>query len=297
MAMRSLLSVIVAFLVSSSVLFMTQGGVALAAFHCMRIDAVKAGWGGNANVQYVELRMDNAGHLFVAGHTLEFFDGSGTLKATFTFPANVTNASLGESILIATSEFNAAAQGGAADFAFSNANTVAANGGDPLHPVQPTNGRVVYGPGTSACFGAGPLLVDSVAYGTATADFGTAASALAGANDTHALRLGNLNTMPVNNSTEYSPQMVSSTSFSVAMGNLATDFTTPRNNGRMVLALPAPPPSVGGIAEAPAVVPAAAIATGSGGHAMWYAVAAGMAAVTAAGAAAAWTWRRRRAEE
>jgi hypothetical protein len=104
MTMRTLLSVILAFLVSSSVLLMTQGGIALASFHCMRIHAVAGGFNGNNNIQYVELRLDMAGHNLVFGHTIQFFDTSGQLKATFTFPSSVANGTMGDSILVATSQ-------------------------------------------------------------------------------------------------------------------------------------------------------------------------------------------------
>jgi hypothetical protein len=252
----------------------------------MRIHAVKAGFGGNANVQYVELRMDLAGQAFVSGHTLQFFDASGTLKATFTFPANITNSSTGDSILIGTSEFNSVAQGGLADFTFTNANTVAVNGGDPLHPIQAPNGKVVWAAGTLNCGATAP--VDSVASGSAAADYGTATVALPGPSDARALRLSNLNMTPTNNSTEYALSPVSTTSFMVAAGNLASDFSTPRNNGRMVLAMNVVVPSVGGTAD----VPDAFAPKGSGGgHGAWYLVAAG---VVLAAASAGTLLRHRR---
>ncbi|MBF6601092.1 MAG: hypothetical protein IVW36_11340 [Dehalococcoidia bacterium] len=239
-------------------------GVGYAAFHCMRIHAVKAGFAGNANVQYVELRMDLGGQGFVAGHALQFFDGSGTLKATFTFPANVANAATGDSILIATSEFNAGAGGGQADFVFTNANTAGVNGGDPLHPLQSPSGKVVWAAGSLNCGGSAP--VDSVASGSAPADYGSATAPLPGATDARALRLNNLNTLPMNNSTEYALSPVSGTSFTVAAGNLASDLTTPRTNARVVLAL-APPNSVGGVAEPPgAAAPASRAAAGAPGR-------------------------------
>jgi hypothetical protein len=263
----------------------------------MRIHAVKAGFGGNANVEYVELRMNSAGQAFIAAHTIQFFDGSNTLKATFTFPANVTNSSLGDSILIATSEFNVVAGGGAADFTFSNTNTVASNGGDALHPLQSPNGKVLYAPGSSQslpCNAGGPP-VDSVAYGTATANFGTASGALPGASDSRALRLSNLNSPPSNNSTEYSLQQVSTTSFSVAAGNLPTDFTTPRNNGRMVLSMTAPA-AVGGVAEVPGG-PIASTASSEGARSpsitlLWLGAAA-FATLTASAAGALFVGRLR----
>src|SRR5262249_42863624 len=85
--------------------------------------------------------------------------------------------------------------------------------------------------------------VDSVAYGGATADYGTTAVALPSPGDNRALRLSNLNPAPANNSTEYSLNAVSTSTFMVAPGNLASDFTTPRNTARTVPQLgPEPPP-------------------------------------------------------
>jgi hypothetical protein len=65
------------------------------------------------------------------------------------------------------------------------------------------------------------------------------------------LRLNNLNLMPTNNSTEYTLSAVSTTSFAVPSANLASDLSTPRNNGRIVLAMVPSSPSVGGIADIP----------------------------------------------
>ena len=145
--MRYLALLVTGLTVAVAAMVLPSADVTYAAFHCMRIHAVKAGFGGNANIQYVELRMDQSGQPFVGGHTMQFFDGSGTLKATFTFPANVANSANGESILVASSDFNSSVMGGAADFVFSNGNTVGANGGDPLHPLQSPNGKVVFAAG------------------------------------------------------------------------------------------------------------------------------------------------------
>lgn len=267
--------------------------IAYASFHCMRIHAVMGGYNGNSTIQYVELRMDEPGQEFVALQPLEFFDAAGVLKATFTFPANVTNASTGDSILVATSEFNAAAMGGTADFTFSNANTTASNGGDPLHPVQSPGGKVVWLPAGPTCTVRNPP-ADSVAYGGATADFGTAAVALPSPSTNMALRLNNLNTIPTDNSTEYALNPVATSTFMVAPANLPTDLTTPRNNGRVVLKLPAA--SVGGVAVE-AALPARPVAASATGGRRSYGVEAGIAAaavVLAAVACGAWVMRRRR---
>jgi hypothetical protein len=225
---------------------------AFAAFHLMRIHAVMGGLNGDNTVQYVELRMCSGGQNFVGGHTLKFYDGSDTLKATFTFPSSpfppVPNASLGESILIATSEFNTASigpgvggSGGDADFTFIASgpmtNTVASNGGDALHPIQGINGKVRFGhqegEGCDANFVTDPHDIDSVAYGTATADIGSAAPALSSPSDATALRESDI-TGPVGNNTDYSLQPTSSMAKTVAIGSLTTDLDTPRNNSRQV---------------------------------------------------------------
>lgn len=265
--------------------------VAYASFHCVRIHAVMAGLNGNSSIQYVELRMDQPGQEFVALQPLEFFDAAGVLKATFTFPANVTNASTGDSILVATSEFNTAAMGGTADFTFSNANTTASNGGDPLHPVQSPGGKVVWLPGGPVCTFRPPP-ADSVAYGGATADFGTAAAALPSPSNSNALRLDNLNITPTDNSTEYALRGVSGSTYTVAPANLPADLTTPRNNGRVVLKLAT---SVGGVAVVPALPsrPAAVGDTGGGSYGVEIGLASAGFALAAA-ACAAWYMRRRR---
>lgn len=299
--MRSLLSVVLSSLLSVSMLFLSQGNVAYAAFHCVRIHAVAAGFNGNNKIQYVELRMDVGGQTFLAGHSIQFFDATGTLQATFTFPpgtfpfgASVANGAIGDSVLIATSEFNAGVTGGASDFTFSGANTT---GADPLHPVQAPGGSVVWAGPNAACV---TLMapVDSVAYGSAMATYGTAAMALPSPGTMQGLQLSNLNLAPSNNSMEYALMNLSTSTFAVPMANLATDFTTPRNNSRSVLKLNvAAPPSVGGVAEdpGPALAPDATARAGGSGH-PWDAIAiAGGAAAAALACGAGWYVYRRRA--
>lgn len=218
---------------------------ASAAFHLIRIHAVMAGVNGDNTIQYVELRMCSGGQPLLAGHTLKFYDGSGTLKATFTFPSNVSNASAGDSILVATSEYNAASSGpggggsgGDADAVFSMANTTAVNGGDPLHPIQDVNGKVRFADQESDGCDSGVTNTvgdaDSVAYGTAASDWMAAAPALPSPSDNRALRLGALSPGPFNNSSEYSLQATSATAKTVALANLVSDLDTPRNNARQV---------------------------------------------------------------
>jgi hypothetical protein len=278
-------------------------GVAFASFHCIRIHAVLAGFEGDNRIEYVELRMDAPGQGLVhsgipnAPHTIRFFDASGVLKATFTFPADVTNAATGDSILIATHEFNASALGGAADFEFSMANTVGANGGDPLHPVQGTSGKAEYAPeSTSSCVFPPKFPLDSLAYGSATADagFGSAAVALPSSPDHRALRLSNLSSTPTDNSTEYSLQPVAPSTFSVTLANLPTDFTTPRNNARTVLELTSPP-SVGGLAEPPSLTQSTTLRSApSDDQSERWIVGIGSAVALAGAGAAGWYVQRRR---
>jgi hypothetical protein len=230
-------------LVAGTALFVSSRD-ADAAFHLMRIHAVMGGVNGDDTIQYVELRMCSGGQNFLGGHTIKFYDAGGTLKATFTFPSTpfptVPNAATGESVLIATSEFNTASTGpgmggagGDADFVFSMANTVGANSGDPLHPIQGVNGKVRFGhqesEGCDTNFTTDPHDIDSVAYGTATADLGSAAPALPNPSDNRALRLGTING-PTANNTDYSLQATSGSTKTVAVGSLTTDLDTPRNN-------------------------------------------------------------------
>jgi len=58
---------------------------------------------------------------------------------------------MGDSILIATQEFNSNVTGGAADFVFTNANTAGFNMGDPLHPIQKPDGKVQFEPAGPRC--------------------------------------------------------------------------------------------------------------------------------------------------
>jgi hypothetical protein len=248
--MRYLWSLTLVLALVPGVLAVGSKSPAYAAFHCMRIHAVMHGFMGDDQAQYVELRMNMAGQGVVFNHTIEFYDASGTLKATFTFPANVANANAGESILIGTSRFNELTNGGDADFVFSAANTVGANGGDPLHPVQGPDGLVHFAQGHANCLNVSePGAVDSVAYGTATGHYGNAADTLPTPSDNRALRLDNLGITPSDNESEYDLESVSMTTYSVAPANLPSDLNTPRNNSRTVLQLQEP--GVGGVAAVP----------------------------------------------
>lgn len=233
---------------------------AYAAFHCMRIHAVMHEFAGDPDIQFVELRMNTAGQNLLSGHTIQFYDASNTLQATFTFPAGsdliITNASQGESILIGTADFNTLTTGGDADFVFASHTT----GSDTVTPVQGPGGKVYFAQGDDNCdgdFAATAGEVDSVAYGAATSDWVAAAVALPSPGTIQALRMkaGFLanppNTEATNNSTEYELANVAISSTSVSAGNLVTDLSAPRNNDRVVLGMK--DPSIGGVAAQPDV--------------------------------------------
>jgi hypothetical protein len=300
MTMRSLLSLGLAALVAGSALLVSRAPTADAAFHCIRIHAVMGGFNGDNDIQYVELRMDAGGQTLLGGHTIEFFRASdGMLRATFTFPAGVTNGLVGDSILVATHKFNLSVTGGQADFEFEGHTT----GPDATHPVQLTGGTVVWaGPGPFACTFAG-MPVDAVAYGGGSGGFGSSAAALPATGTTQALRLSNLNVTPSSNLMEYSLQNVSPSAFD-ATGHLVTNpvgdppsAETPRNNGRRVLQLFSPvPPSVGGVAENPAGAQNAVTnSSGDGGGRgrIAYGLVAVIAASVAASGAGWYVYRRR----
>jgi hypothetical protein len=234
---------------------------AFAAFHCMRIHAVMGGFDTNDNVQFVELRMDLGGQTLLSGHKLHFLDGSGVEQAVFTFPSGVTNGLEGDSILVATAEFNDDySPGGDADFEFSLANTTGTSNDNRLHPVQGPDGKVVFGTSPEVgCDSSSPI--DSVAYGagTVTADFGTKAAALPSPSTAQGLQLDNLNSAPANNSTEYDLMTASTTTEFIAgvAATLEADKRFPRNNSRVLTAVFAPP-TVGGTVTEPDVPEAAA---------------------------------------
>ena len=225
-----------------------QANPAQAAFHCMRIASVMAGANGDANIQYVELRMNLSGQSFVANHQIKFRDASSpTPVATFTFPdiggagtPEVPNSASGSSILIATAEFAASATV-VPDFIFSDGTVIDPNTsmtvpsnmsgtGDLKHPVSVGSGKVSFAEGFDNCQVGGPAVVDSVAYGTSftgTIDYGGMSGTEKFPSDlptsgTQALVVNNLNAEPVNNASEYSLQTVP---VSVPPG-----ANTPRNN-------------------------------------------------------------------
>lgn len=152
-----------------------------AAFHLMRIDEVMAGSGGDPSVQFVELQMTSSGQRFVSGHFISFRDSEDSETGRFTFPGNVTNSNLGESILVGTAAF-AQASNVAPDFTMNPG-------------IMPTDGRV--------CFES----IDCVAYGNFAAPnspYGSPAPALptSGNNSLKRVRTAT----PRDNSTDYALQ-------------------------------------------------------------------------------------------
>lgn len=150
------------------------------AFHRMRIYAVGGGAGGNAGIQYVELRMASAGQSQVGGHDICFFDENGDPWARFSFDDNVSNGASGSSILTGSTMMDTKWPAGEPDFTFGAGNTTAiAAGADPDTPVHPGSGKVAFGsdPTNPAEMCAGSFdVIDSIAYGSGysgTVDFGT----------------------------------------------------------------------------------------------------------------------------
>ena len=230
-----------------------QANPAQASFHCMRIAAVMGGANGDANIQYVELRMNLGGQSFVANHQIRFRNASSpTPVATFTFPdvggpgtPDVPISTSGSSILIATAEFAASATV-TPDFIFSDGTVVDPNTsmtvpsnmtgtGDLKHPVLPGSGKVSFADGFDNCQFGGPTVVDSVAYGSAytgTVDYGSKFPSDLPTSGTQALVVANLNFEPSSNAGEYSLQTVP---FSVPPG-----ANTPRNNAGNTGAISSP---------------------------------------------------------
>ncbi len=205
-----------------------------AAFHIMRVYGVMGGASGDADVQYVELRMVSAGQTLVSGHHLCFYDASGSAYARFTFPSNVANGTLGSSILISTSEFDSAWAAGSSDFLFSSSNTVAiAGGADVDHPVRSPGGKVSFGSDAAAVPAqmcqASFAVVDSVAYGTGysgAVDYGTKLNADLPTAGTSAVRLQGALCHP-----DYLPALcVRDNSTDYAITDVNTSGNNPRNN-------------------------------------------------------------------
>src|SRR3990172_7969803 len=128
--------------------FFVSSQDAAASFHIMRVYGVMGGANGNANIQYVELRMPDPGQNFLSSGSggtavLCFFDAGGAAYARFKFSSDVGNGADEASILVGTAEFDTAWAAGSPDFTFSAANTVDVGGGaDVAHPIRSPAGKV-----------------------------------------------------------------------------------------------------------------------------------------------------------
>lgn len=71
----------------------------------MSISEIGAGVGGNADVQFVELRLDFAGQSHVADTRLTAFDAAGNATELLITPIDVANGTAGANILYATQAF------------------------------------------------------------------------------------------------------------------------------------------------------------------------------------------------
>jgi hypothetical protein len=80
-----------------------------AAFHLAVIDEVMTSYGGDSNVQFVEIRMLASGQSFVQDSVLGAFDASGSyLGDVLVVPANISNSGAGVRWLMGTSQFQTA---------------------------------------------------------------------------------------------------------------------------------------------------------------------------------------------
>jgi hypothetical protein len=89
--------------------------VAGATFHLVSISEIGAGFGGNAAVQFVELRLDGGGQTNFSGTRLTAFDANGNATQLLLADRPVTNGTSGANVLYATAAF-ATATGVAPDF-------------------------------------------------------------------------------------------------------------------------------------------------------------------------------------
>lgn len=136
-----------------------------ASFHLMRVYSVMGGRNGDANVQFVELRMAASGQNQLSGHRLCFYDAAGNPWARFDFTVpNPSVSSSGSSILIGTSAMNAVWPGTPDKF-FNSTTTTALNASADVNaPIPQPAGKVIFGSMTSTCTVTDNR--DSVAYGT-----------------------------------------------------------------------------------------------------------------------------------
>ncbi len=81
---------------------------AFATFHLMSISELGAGFLGNPNVQFVELRLDGVGQTHLTGTRLTVFDKDGNAAVLLVTPNDVANGTAGRNVLYATAEFQSA---------------------------------------------------------------------------------------------------------------------------------------------------------------------------------------------
>jgi hypothetical protein len=129
-----------------------------ATYHLMSVSELGAGFGGNPDVQFVELRLDAGGQTQLTGTRLTAFDAAGTATELLLSDHGVPNGTSGANVLYATAAF-AAATGITPDFVI------------PAGLVTPT-GMICWGaPGSSPLdpstwdFEKPNNYVDCVAYG------------------------------------------------------------------------------------------------------------------------------------
>ena len=91
-------------LTAITVLFMAD--VASAAFHLAVIDEIMTSYGGDSNVQFVEIRMLAGGQTFVSNSVLGVFDATGAYTGdALVVPSNLANSGAGLHWLMATPQF------------------------------------------------------------------------------------------------------------------------------------------------------------------------------------------------
>ena len=133
---------------------------ARASFHFAHISEVMTSYGGDDDVQFVEITMDAAGQQFVLGTKLNAFDASGTFVGTvLTVPGDVASG-VNRPWIMGTTAFEAAS-GIQVDFEFAPG--VIPTGGGMVCWGKPGNDTT-----TVSCPTSGFTYVDCLAYGNYT---------------------------------------------------------------------------------------------------------------------------------
>ncbi len=89
-------------------LALVAAGDARASFHVVSISELGAGFLGNPNVQFVELRLDATGQNELTNTRLTSFDKDGIATVLLLTPTDVANGQSGRNVLYATAEFQTA---------------------------------------------------------------------------------------------------------------------------------------------------------------------------------------------